>query len=128
VLLSATLDYEKRYQKLTEENFILLSMAQSDYVKYSEKFADILQSEMGKRLDISNDGMKQAGFYVLVGASMPNVLVETAYLSNKHDEKILRSAGGQQRIAEAIFNAVKRYKSEYEKSLKEGVVVGEGAK
>jgi len=68
--------------------------------------------------------VKQAGFYVLVGASMPNVLVETAFLSNKHDEKILKSAKGQQRIAEAIFNGVKRYKQEYEKSLKEGQASG----
>ncbi|MDI6766132.1 MAG: N-acetylmuramoyl-L-alanine amidase [Bacteroidota bacterium] len=113
-------DFEKRYQKLTEENFILLTMAQSAYVKYSEQFAEILTQEMGKHLDLSNKGVKQAGFYVLVGASMPNVLVETAYLSNKHDEKILKSVKGQQRMAEAIFNGVKRFKQEYEKTLSEG--------
>jgi N-acetylmuramoyl-L-alanine amidase len=112
--------YEQRYQKLTEENFILLTMAQSAYVKYSEQFADILHHEMGKGTGLDNNGVKQAGFYVLVGASMPNVLVETAYLSNRHDEKILNSDKGQQRIAESIFNAVKRYKREYEKSLEEG--------
>ena len=116
--------YEQRYQKLTEENFILLTMAQSAYVKYSEHFADILQQEMGRQHELENNGIKQAGFYVLVGASMPNVLVETAYLSNKHDEKILRSAKGQQHIAEAIFSAVKRYKKEYEKSLEEGKEIG----
>jgi N-acetylmuramoyl-L-alanine amidase len=116
--------YEKRYQQLTEENFILLTMAQSAYVKYSEKFADILQQEMGRHLDIENNGVKQAGFYVLVGASMPNVLVETAYLSNSHDEKILRSANGQMRIAEAIYSGIKHYKSEYEKTLQEGKEIG----
>ncbi|HLX11422.1 MAG TPA: N-acetylmuramoyl-L-alanine amidase, partial [Bacteroidota bacterium] len=112
-------DYQTRYQTLNEEHFILLTMAQSAYVKYSEKFADILQHEM-ETLDIENDGVKQAGFYVLVGASMPNVLVETAYLSNRHDEKILKSTKGQEKIAEAIFSGVKRYKLEYEKSLAEG--------
>ena len=112
--------YQEHYQQLTEENFILLTMAQSAYVKYSEQFADILQQEMGKYLTIQNNGVKQAGFYVLVGASMPNVLIETGYLSNKHDEKILKSAKGQQRVAEAIFAAVQRYKQEYEKTLEEG--------
>jgi N-acetylmuramoyl-L-alanine amidase len=112
--------YEKRYQQLTEENFILLTMAQSAYVKYSEQFAEILTQEMGKHLDLPNNGVKQAGFYVLVGASMPNVLVETGYLSNKHDEKILKSAKGQQRLAEAIFNGVNRFKQDYEKTLGEG--------
>ncbi len=117
-------DYEKRYQQLTEENFILLTMAQSAYVKYSEKFADILQQEMGKRLGIENNGVKQAGFYVLVGASMPNVLVETAYLSNKHDEKFLKTPKGQQQIAESIVGGIRRYKTEYERSLQEGKEIG----
>jgi len=116
--------YENRYQQLTEENFILLTMAQSAYVKYSEQFANILQHEMEQHLDLPNNGVKQAGFFVLVGASMPNVLVETAYLSNRRDERILKSAKGQQRIAEAIYSAVKRYKLDYEKSLDEGKDLG----
>lgn len=120
--------YEKRYQELTEENFILVTMAQSAYVKYSEQFADILQQEMGRHLSIQNNGVKQAGFLVLVGASMPNVLVETGYLSNRSDEKYLRSAKGQQKIAEAILNGVKRYKREYEKSLSEGKGLGSTAR
>jgi N-acetylmuramoyl-L-alanine amidase len=117
-------DYEKRYQQLTEENFILLTMAQSAYVKYSEQCAHILQKEMGKSLNIEDDGVKQAGFYVLVGASMPNVYIETAYLSNKRDESILKSASGQQKIAESIYNGVRQFKFEYEKSLQEGKEIG----
>jgi len=120
--------YEKRYQELTEENFILLTMAQSAYVKYSEQFASILQQEFHKNAEVADNGVKQAGFYVLVGTSMPNLLVETAYLSNKHDEKILRSSPGQQRIANSIFKAIKRYKLEYEKTLKEGVEPGAGTR
>lgn len=116
--------YEKRYQELTEENFILLTMAQSAYMKYSEQFAEILQSQMEVHSGLENQGVKQAGFYVLVGASMPNVLVETGYLSNRSDERVLKSQSGQQKIAQAIFNGVKRYKQEYEKTLEEGRMVG----
>ncbi|HTK81086.1 MAG TPA: N-acetylmuramoyl-L-alanine amidase [Bacteroidota bacterium] len=116
--------YEQRYKELTEDNFILMTMAQSAYVKYSEQFADILRQEMGKRLDLDNNGTKQAGFYVLVGASMPNVLVETGYLSNTHDEKILKSTKGQQKIAESIFYGIKKYKTDYERSLQEGASIG----
>lgn len=116
--------YEQRYQQLTEENFILLTMAQSAYVKYSEQFADILQQEMAKRMNIDNNGVKQAGFLVLVGASMPNALIETGYLSNRDDEKMLRSPKGQQTIAEAIFGGVQRYKAEYERALEEGKDLG----
>ena len=117
--------YEDRYQKLTEENFILVTMAQSAYVKSSELFADIAQQEMEKHVGIPNHGVKQAGFLVLVGASMPNALVETAYLSNREDERYLRSSQGQQRIAEALFRSIRRYKEEYEKLLLEGADIGE---
>ena len=117
--------YEEKYQQLTEENFILVAMAQSAHVKASEVFADLAQKEIESRTGIPNRGVKQAGFYVLVGAAMPNVLVESAYLSNREDERFLRSENGQQKIAEALFRAVKRYKGEYEKLLQEGKDFGE---
>lgn len=113
-----------RYQELTEENFILVAMAQSAYVRSSETFADITQQELDKKTGLPNRGVKQAGFYVLVGAAMPNVLVETGYLSNRTDEKYLRSQSGQQKIAESIFSAIKRYKQEYERLLLEGKDIG----
>lgn len=116
--------YKERYQELTEENFIILTMAQTAYMKYSEQFADMLQQEMEASSGMENGGVKQAGFYVLVGASMPNVLVETGYLSNRKDERFLKSQNGQQKIAEAIFNGVKLYKQEYEKALEEGRMMG----
>lgn len=117
--------YEQRYKQLTDENFILVTMAQSAHVKASELFADVAQQELGAALKVPNNGVKQAGFYVLVGASMPNVLVETSYLSNREDERFLRNDAGQQRIAAALFKAVKRYKQEYEKLLQEGREIGE---
>ena len=117
--------YEEKYQQLTEENFILVAMAQSAHVKASEVFADLAQKEIESRTGIPNRGVKQAGFYVLVGAAMPNVLVESAYLSNREDEKLLKSDSGQQKIADALFRAVKKYKEEYEKQLQEGKDFGE---
>lgn len=117
--------YEQKYPQLTEENFILVTMAQSAHVKASEVFADLVQKSIEERTGIPNRGVKQAGFYVLVGAAMPNVLVETAYLSNREDERMLKSQGGQEKIADALFRAVKKYKQEYEKLLQEGKDFGE---
>jgi N-acetylmuramoyl-L-alanine amidase len=117
--------YEERYQKLTDENFILVTMAQSQYVRASELFADIATQEMEDHLNIPNRGVKQAGFLVLVGASMPNVLVETAYLSNRDDEKFLRSSSGQEKMARALLTAIRRYKTAYERLLLEGKELGE---
>ncbi|MDD8018365.1 MAG: N-acetylmuramoyl-L-alanine amidase [Bacteroidota bacterium] len=107
-------DYEERYQDLNEENFIILTMAQSAYVKQSERFAELLEETMSAEMESQRQAVKQAGFYVLVGASMPNVLVETGYLSNPKEEKFLRSPAGQKKIAEAILNAIKGFKREYE--------------
>ncbi|MBI3192846.1 MAG: N-acetylmuramoyl-L-alanine amidase [Ignavibacteriae bacterium] len=117
-------NYEQRYQELTEEQFILVTMAQSAYVKYSEQFAGILQSEMKRLLPVKDNGVKQAGFFVLVGASMPNVLIETGYLSNKKEEQFLKSIKGQDQLAAAIYQGIKKYKLEYEKSLDEGASNG----
>jgi N-acetylmuramoyl-L-alanine amidase len=110
-------DNPARYQKLTDENFILVSMAQSAYMRYSEKFASILNQEFSKDISIQSRGVKQAGFYVLVGASMPSVLIETGFLSNRHDAHYLNSSRGQTKIAEAIYEAIKKFKEQYEKSF-----------
>ena len=111
-------DNPNRYEKLTDENFILVSMAHSSYMKYSEKFAELLNKDFSDNLKVSSRGVKQAGFYVLVGASMPSVLVETGFISNKNDAAFLKSKKGQQQIAQSIFNGIKTYRSFYEKEMK----------
>ncbi|MEX2115678.1 MAG: N-acetylmuramoyl-L-alanine amidase [Bacteroidota bacterium] len=115
--------FEERYKELTEEYFILVTMQQSAFMKYSEQFAQVAAQSMAKHLNIPNRGVKQAGFYVLVGASMPNVLVETGYLSNREDEKYLKSLKGQQEMALSLFEGIKEYKVIYEKALQEGTSV-----
>ena len=110
-------DNPGRYKALTDENFILVSMAQSSYMKYSEKFSDILNKEFSKDFSEPSRGVKQAGFYVLVGASMPSVLIESGFLSNKKDANYLKSSKGQQAIAESIFKAIKKFKEHYEKAM-----------
>lgn len=118
-------NYQQRYEELTEEKFIIITMAQSAFVKYSEQFAQIASESMAKHLNLKNSGVKQAGFYVLVGASMPNVLLETGYLSNRKEEKILKSSDGQNKIALALFRGIQEYKKVYEKTLEEGRGAGE---
>jgi N-acetylmuramoyl-L-alanine amidase len=117
--------YEERYRELTEENFILVTMARSAHVKASEQFADLVQKELDSNTPIRNRGVKQAGYVVLVGPSMPNVLIETAFISNREDEKLIRTESGQMKVADAIFRAVKRYREEYQKVLEEGNNLGE---
>lgn len=112
-------DYEKRYAKLTNENFILINMAQSSYMKYSERVAELLHRQVVADNTMKSLGVKQAGFLVLVGASMPGVLIETGFLSNAKEEKRLASQEGQQRIAENFFKAIEKYSREYDRSIDE---------
>ncbi|MHB1688267.1 MAG: N-acetylmuramoyl-L-alanine amidase family protein [Ignavibacteriaceae bacterium] len=110
-------DNPARYKKLTDENFILVSMAQAAYMRYSEQFAELVDKEMAKEVSEQPRGVKQAGFYVLVGASMPSVLIETGFLSNLKDAHYLNSKAGQTKIAEGIFDAIKKFRELYEENM-----------
>ena len=110
-------DITDQYENLTGENLIMATMAQSTFMKESEDLASTIQIELDKKLDTPNRGVKQAGFYVLIGASMPNALVEVGFLSNPIEEKMLKQSKHKQKIAEAIFLAIKSFKSSREKLL-----------
>jgi N-acetylmuramoyl-L-alanine amidase len=86
-------------------------------MKYSEKFSDLLDRQFSSDLSLNSRGIKQAGFYVLVGASMPSVLVETGFLSNKQDAAYLKSQKGQAEIANSIFMAINTFKEHYEREM-----------
>lgn len=113
-------DNPERYEKLTDENFILVSMAHSAYMRYSEEFSERLNNNWNKyATGIPSRGVKQAGFYVLVGASMPSILIETGFISNRKDEKYLNSNRGQNEIANAIYQTIKEYRAYYEDQLEQ---------
>jgi len=112
-------DYEKRYAKLDNESFILINMAQSAYVRYSERFAELLHDQVKESNQIRSKGVKQAGFYVLVGASMPSVLIESGFISNHTEEKFLSTRFGQQHMANLFYTAIENFAREYEKDLRE---------
>jgi len=80
----------------------------------SRVLADLLRTATRSSLDtrypgIDDHGTKTAGFFVLVGASMPAVLYETSFISNPGDESKLGTADYRQKLADAIVNAVRAY-------------------
>lgn len=95
--------------KLTDEALIKVTIAQSGFANGSEKFAALVQEEMNKRLQSKDRGIKQAGFYVLAYASMPNVLIELGYISNPAEEKKLKSSQYRDILATSIYRAIERY-------------------
>jgi N-acetylmuramoyl-L-alanine amidase len=118
---NAVIKYENdssSYADLTEENIILATIAQNSYNLESQDFAAIVQKAMSRRTGLRDRGVKQAGFQVLWGASMPNVLIEPGYLSNRTEEKLLRSDSFQQKIALAIYESVVDFKKKYESKIR----------
>jgi N-acetylmuramoyl-L-alanine amidase len=87
-------------------DFILWDLAQSAHLKESSELAEAIQRELNVVSGTENRGIKQAPFKVLVGAAMPAVLVETAFISNPEEEKKLSSAVFQENVADAIAKAV----------------------
>jgi len=119
-LENSAIKYEEnteRYEELTNSQHILASMYQSTTMRESEVLADLLQSEFDKKLVGQNRGVKQAGFIVLIGATMPNVLIELGFISNKNDARRLKQSAYRQKAAESIFNALMKYKTRHEKLL-----------
>jgi len=106
-----------KYSKMSGQQLILATMAQSSFMQQSETLADLVQREFDKKLVGQNRGVKQAGFIVLIGASMPNVLIELGFISNKNDARKLKQAAYRQKAAEAIFKALMKYKTRHEKLL-----------
>jgi N-acetylmuramoyl-L-alanine amidase len=90
-------------------DFILWDLAQSAHLKESSELAESIQQELNTLSGTGNRGIKQAPFRVLVGASMPAVLVETAFISNSEEEKKLGTAAFEQSVADAISRAVARF-------------------
>ena len=90
-------------------------------MRESQELSSYIHRELVKRLDIPDKGVRQAGFAVLRGAFMPAALVETAYISNPGDEKLLRSKKFRDKAAEAISRGILAYIEQYHKKLASGM-------
>jgi N-acetylmuramoyl-L-alanine amidase len=58
---------------------------------------------------INNKGVKQAPFYVLIGAQMPAILVETSFISNKTECQRLMDPAYQNALCDGIVNGIRQY-------------------
>lgn len=104
-------DFEKPIDEQDKDQImmILWDMAQSAYLKQSQRLAEIIQDELNSLLGTANRGIKQAPFKVLTGVACPAVLVEVAFISNAEEEKDLVKDEFQDSVAQAIYRGLLRY-------------------
>lgn len=89
---------------------IIFSLMQNAYRAQSIKFAGLVEAEFKSKSRLKSRGVKEAGFLVLWKTAMPGVLIETGFLSNPEDRKVLAKDSGQAQMARAIFHALKKYR------------------
>jgi len=92
------------------------SIALTNKLDESRDFATDVQRAMIEKLRGTNRtvkdlGVKQAPFMVLIGAAMPSVLAEISFVTNQPEARLLKGSAYRQRIAEALFAAVRKYQT-----------------
>ena len=94
---------------------ILNDMIQTEFSTESADLAYMTDMEMRRKLNLTPRGVDHAGFIVLNQVFMPSILVESAFISNHDEERLLRSKDFRRQVAEAIYDALLRFKTKYEK-------------
>ena len=103
----------------SELDFILMDMLQTEFLKESSELAQMVHDRLQKQLDIPSRGVDQAGFFVLNKTYMPAILVETAFLSNQKEEKLLNQSSFRQKVAQAIYEGIMDFKNKYDSKQNE---------
>jgi N-acetylmuramoyl-L-alanine amidase len=109
-------NYEIKYEGFdpnSPESVIGISILQEEYRELSVELAAKVQQAFTKKTTFRNRGVKEAGFLVLRKITMPRVLIEMGFVSNKEEGSFLNSDNGQDKLAEAIANSILEYKKEY---------------
>jgi len=96
---------------------LIQKIALSEKIDESRQFAGVVDRSMVRQLARQgvrepNRGVKKAPFVVLIGANMPSILAEISFLTNPHDERLLRKPAYRQKIAEALYAGVAQYVSQ----------------
>jgi N-acetylmuramoyl-L-alanine amidase len=112
-------DYMQKYEGFdptSSESYIIFEFMQNKHLEQSV----FLASEVQKYFVTSerhNRGVRQAGLLVLRKTSMPAVLIELGFISNKAEERFLASDEGQEILAKSIYDAFNVFKSDYDRKM-----------
>lgn len=120
-------NYQQKYEGFdpnSSESYIIFEFIQNKHIEQSISLASEVQ-KCFTTANRSNRGVRQAGFLVLRKTSMPSILVELGYISNREEERFMKSDNGRNKLAQALYNAFTKYKREYDR--RKGALAGQTA-
>jgi len=88
---------------------VLLDLSMTQTINDSLELGNDVLHELGRVGALHRRQVEQAGFVVLKSPDIPSILVETAFITNRDEERMLRDARHRRRVAEAIYHGIKRY-------------------
>lgn len=106
-------DYSTTYEGFdpsSTESYIAFEMMQHSNLDQSIQLAEAVQNQLVRTAGRKNNGVRQAPFWVLVGTSMPAILVELDFICNPAMEKFMMSEKGQDKLALAIYRGIEKYR------------------
>jgi N-acetylmuramoyl-L-alanine amidase len=118
-------------KNISDLQSILNDLMQNAKINESSRLAGHVQDALFKKLksnydDVKNKGVKKAPFYVLLGAQMPAILIETSFVSNKRECLRLLDPDYQDLLCDAIIDGVRNYIKEINPSAFTGPTLKSG--
>ncbi|HLM67318.1 MAG TPA: N-acetylmuramoyl-L-alanine amidase [Longimicrobium sp.] len=101
--------YEERRPEGDPLSFIMSDLRQNQHLRESSDWAQMIQDRLREVHPGPSRGVKQAGFAVLVGATMPAVLVELGFISNRTEEQMLADPRQQDTFARQLASGVQDF-------------------
>jgi len=117
-------------KNISDLSSILSDLLKNAKINESSRLAEMVQYSLVKNLNrrgydrVKDKGVKQAPFYVLLGARMPSILVETSFISNREQCRLLTTAAYQEHLAESIVQGLRAYIREINPTAFEGPGAG----
>jgi N-acetylmuramoyl-L-alanine amidase len=114
---NAVIELEEQPQNYSNLQNVLIDLAGNEFLRESQdlcilvdlKFSSLLK----KKVEKLHLGVGQANFWVLNGAYMPSILVETGFLSNPHEAQLLVDKEFQKTMANALCEAIGNFTKQY---------------
>jgi N-acetylmuramoyl-L-alanine amidase len=114
---NAVIQLEEKPQNYSNLQSVLIDMAGNEFLRESQDMCILLDlkfsSVLRKKIEKLHLGVGQANFWVLNGAYMPSVLIETGFLSNPDEAKLLADKDFQKTIAKGMYEAIANFTQQY---------------